>query len=234
MLGNIVKKIVGSSNDRTVKKLGREVDAINSLESSLEALSDEQLAAKTPELRERLAGGAELASVLPEAFAITREAYLARRDAEWMAKLYNFLGLSVGIIVSGLSTEERRDAYACDVTYGTNNEFGFDYLRDNMAHSVEQKVQRELNFAIVDEVDSILIDEARTPLIISGPADGDSALYLTLNAVVPKLERQQEEEGAGDYSVGCGNPAREPDTRLHHLPELLPSLRQARRDDGYG
>jgi len=260
MLGNIVKKIVGSSNDRTVKKLGREVDAINSLESSLEALSDEQLAAKTPELRERLAGGAELASVLPEAFAITREAgrralgmrhfdvqliggmvlnngkiaemrtgegktlvattavylnalqgrgvhvitvndYLARRDAEWMAKLYNFLGLSVGIIVSGLSTEERRDAYACDVTYGTNNEFGFDYLRDNMAHSVEQKVQRELNFAIVDEVDSILIDEARTPLIISGPADGDSALYLTLNAVVPKLERQQEEEGAGDYSV---------------------------------
>jgi len=150
MLGNIVKKIVGSSNDRTVKKLGREVDAINSLESSLEALSDEQLAAKTPELRERLAGGAELASVLPEAFAITREA------------------------------------------------------RDNMAHSVEQKVQRELNFAIVDEVDSILIDEARTPLIISGPADGDSALYLTLNAVVPKLERQQEEEGAGDYSVSDG------------------------------
>ncbi len=260
MLGNIVKKIVGSSNDRTVKKLSREVDAINALEGSLEALTDEQLAAKTPELRERLAAGAELNSVLPEAFAITREAgkralgmrhfdvqliggmvlnngkiaemrtgegktlvattavylnalqgrgvhvitvndYLARRDAEWMAKLYTFLGLTVGIIVSGLSTEERREAYACDVTYGTNNEFGFDYLRDNMAHSVDQKVQRELNFAIVDEVDSILIDEARTPLIISGPADGDSALYHTLNAVVPKLARQEEEEGAGDYSV---------------------------------
>lgn len=260
MLGNLVKKIVGSSNDRTVKKLGREVDAINALEGGLEGLSDAELAAKTPELRDRLAQGAALESLIPEAFALTREAgrralgmrhfdvqliggmvlnsgkiaemrtgegktlvattavylnalegrgvhvitvndYLARRDAEWMAKLYTFLGLTVGIIVSGLSTEERRDAYACDVTYGTNNEFGFDYLRDNMAHSVEQKVQRELNFAIVDEVDSILIDEARTPLIISGPADGDSALYHTLNAVVPKLTRQEEEDGEGDYTV---------------------------------
>ncbi len=260
MIGNLVKKIVGSSNDRMVKKLGRQVESINVLESDLAGLSDEALAARTPQLRERLANGATLDDLLPEAFAITREAgkralgmrhfdvqliggmvlnsgkiaemrtgegktlvattavylnalsgdgvhvitvndYLARRDAEWMAKLYNFLGLTVGIIVSGLSTDERREAYACDVTYGTNNEFGFDYLRDNMAHSVEQKVQRPLNFAIVDEVDSILIDEARTPLIISGPADGDSALYTTLNAIVPRLSRQMEEEGEGDYSV---------------------------------
>jgi len=264
-LGNLVKKFVGSSNDRIVKKLGREVEAINALETGLQDVSDEALAARTPELRARLDAGATLDEILPDAFALAREAgrralgmrhfdvqliggmvlnegkiaemrtgegktlvattavylnaltgrgvhvitvndYLARRDAEWMQKLYGFLGLSVGIIVSGLSTEERRTAYAADVTYGTNNEFGFDYLRDNMAHSPEQKVQRGLNFAIVDEVDSILIDEARTPLIISGPADGDSALYTTLNEVVPHLHRQTEEpapgeEGDGDFSV---------------------------------
>jgi len=260
MLGNLVKKIVGSSNDRTVKRLAREVDAINALESTIAALDDEALVAKTAEFRERLSQGAKLDSLLAEAFAVVREAgkralgmrhfdvqmiggmvlhsgkiaemrtgegktlvattavylnalpgegvhvitvndYLARRDAEWMTKLYGFLGLTVGIIVNGLSSEERREAYGCDVTYGTNNEFGFDYLRDNMAHSPEQKVQRRLNFAIVDEVDSILIDEARTPLIISGPADGDSELYTKLNAVVPRLARQQSEEGEGDYSV---------------------------------
>jgi len=265
MLGNLVKKFVGSSNDRTVKKLGREVDAINALETGLQSLSDEALAARTPELRARLDAGATLAELLPEAFALVREAgkrslgmrhfdvqmiggmvlhdgkiaemrtgegktlvattavylnaltgdgvhvitvndYLARRDAEWMQKLYGFLGLSTGIIVSGLSTDERRTAYAADVTYGTNNEFGFDYLRDNMAHASDQKVQRGLNFAIVDEVDSILIDEARTPLIISGPADGDSALYTTLNEVVPVLDAQTAEpapgeEGDGDFSV---------------------------------
>ena len=260
MLGNLVKKIVGSSNERSVKRLGREVDAINAFESTVAALDDAALAAKTVEFRERLDGGATLVSLLPEAFAVVREAgkralgmrhfdvqmiggmvlhsgkiaemrtgegktlvattavylnalpgngvhvitvndYLARRDAEWMARLYEFLGLSVGIIVNGLSTDQRREAYACDVTYGTNNEFGFDYLRDNMAHAPEQKVQRGLNFAIVDEVDSILIDEARTPLIISGPADGDSELYTKLNAVVPRLARQAEEEGEGDYSV---------------------------------
>ena len=260
MLGNLVKKIVGSSNDRAVKRLGREVDAINAFESTLTALDDAALAAKTVAFRERLEEGATLASLLPEAFAVTREAgkralgmrhfdvqmiggmvldngkiaemrtgegktlvattavylnalagegvhvitvndYLARRDAEWMAKLYEFLGLSVGVIVNGLSSEQRREAYGCDVTYGTNNEFGFDYLRDNMAHSPEQKVQRGLNFAIVDEVDSILIDEARTPLIISGPADGDSELYTKLNALVPRLTRQEVEEGEGDYTV---------------------------------
>jgi len=265
MLGNLVKKLVGSSNDRTVKRLGREVDAINAFESGLQALSDEALAAKTPELRARLEAGSTLADLLPEAFAVVREAgkrslgmrhfdvqmiggmvlndgkiaemrtgegktlvattavylnalagngvhvitvndYLARRDAEWMQKLYGFLGLATGIIVSGLSTEERRTAYAADVTYGTNNEFGFDYLRDNMAHAADQKVQRGLNFAIIDEVDSILIDEARTPLIISGPADGDSALYTTLNEVVPHLEAQSVEpapgeEGDGDFTI---------------------------------
>jgi len=260
MLGNLVKKFVGSSNDRMVKRLSREVDAINAQEASLQALSDEALAAKTEEFKERIGQGTSLDNLLPEAFAVAREAgkralsmrhfdvqliggmvlnnnkiaemrtgegktlvataavylnalsgkgvhvitvndYLAQRDSQWMAGLYNFLGLSVGVIVGGLGNEERRAAYACDITYGTNNEFGFDYLRDNMAHSPEQRVQRGLNFAIIDEVDSILIDEARTPLIISGPADGDSELYDKLNAVVPKLERQQEEEGEGDYSV---------------------------------
>ncbi len=260
MLGNLVKKFIGSSNDRTVKRMSKDVDAINALEPKLQALSDEALAAKTDEFRDRLAKGETLDSLLPEAFAVAREAgkralgmrhfdvqmigamvlnsnkiaemktgegktlvataavylnalagngvhvitvndYLAQRDSQWMAKLYNFLGMSVGVIVGGLGNDERRAAYACDITYGTNNEFGFDYLRDNMAHSPEQRVQRGLNYAIIDEVDSILIDEARTPLIISGPADGDSELYGKLNAVVPKLVRQMEEEGEGDYSV---------------------------------
>ncbi|MDB4222826.1 preprotein translocase subunit SecA [Granulosicoccus sp.] len=260
MLANLVKKIFGSSNDRSIKRLRKDVDAINVLEAGLQSLTDEELAAKTVEFRERLDSGTELDSLLPEAFAVAREAgkralnmrhfdvqlvggmvlnnnkiaemrtgegktlvataavylnalagkgvhvitvndYLAQRDAEWMAKLYEFLGLSVGVIVGGLATDARREAYACDITYGTNNEFGFDYLRDNMAHNPEQRVQRGLNFAIIDEVDSILIDEARTPLIISGPADGGSELYGKLNDVVPELTRQMEEEGEGDYSV---------------------------------
>ena len=260
MLGNLVKKFIGSSNDRTVKRMTKDVDAINAFEPALQALSDEALAAKTTEFRDRLAKGASLDELLPEAFAVAREAgkralgmrhfdvqliggmvlnnnkiaemktgegktlvataavylnalagkgvhvitvndYLAQRDSQWMAKLYNFLGLSVGVIVGGLGNDERRAAYACDITYGTNNEFGFDYLRDNMAHSPEQRVQRGLSFAIIDEVDSILIDEARTPLIISGPADGNSELYTKLNGVVPKLARQMEEEGEGDYTV---------------------------------
>jgi len=260
MLGNLVKKFIGSSNDRTVKRMSREVDAINAFEPALQTLSDEALTAKTAEFKDRLASGATLADLLPEAFAVAREAgkrslgmrhfdvqmigsmvlnnnkiaemrtgegktlvataavylnalagkgvhvitvndYLAQRDSEWMAKLYNFLGMSVGVIVGGLGSDERRAAYGCDITYGTNNEFGFDYLRDNMAHSPGQRVQRGLNYAIIDEVDSILIDEARTPLIISGPADGDSELYGKLNAVVPELARQAEEDGEGDYSV---------------------------------
>jgi preprotein translocase subunit SecA len=260
MLANLVKKFVGSSNDRVIKKLSKEVSAFAALETQMQSLSDEQLADKTVEFKQRLSDGASLDSLLVEAFAVVREAgvralgmrhfdvqliggmvlnsgkiaemrtgegktlvatsavylnaltekgvhvitvndYLAARDATWMAKLYNFLGLSVGIIVGNLSTEERRKAYAADITYGTNNEFGFDYLRDNMALSANEKVQRGLNFAIVDEVDSILIDEARTPLIISGPADGDSDLYTQVNGLIPQLERQEEEEGPGDYSV---------------------------------
>jgi preprotein translocase subunit SecA len=260
MLAKLVKKIFGSSNDRSIKRLQKDVDAINVLEAGLQSLSDEDLAAKTIEFRERLDKGTTLDSLLPEAFAVAREAgkramnmrhfdvqlvggmvlnnnkiaemrtgegktlvataavylnalagkgvhvitvndYLAQRDAEWMSKLYEFLGLTVGVIVGGLASDARRAAYACDITYGTNNEFGFDYLRDNMAHSPEQRVQRGLNFAIIDEVDSILIDEARTPLIISGPADGGSELYGKLNEVVPKLTRQLEEEGEGDYAV---------------------------------
>ncbi len=261
MIGNLVKKIVGSRNDRTVKQLTREVAAINALEADMEALSDEQLVAKTEEFRQRLQeDGVTVEDLLPEAFATVREAgrrvlnmrhfdvqliggmvlnsgriaemrtgegktlvattsvylnaltgrgvhvitvndYLAQRDADWMGNIYRFLGLTVGVIVSNLPNEERRAAYAADVTYGTNNEFGFDYLRDNMAHSPEFKVQRGLHYAIVDEVDSILIDEARTPLIISGPADSDSGLYASINDLVPNLVRQEEEEGEGDFSV---------------------------------
>ncbi|MEE9332603.1 MAG: preprotein translocase subunit SecA [Granulosicoccaceae bacterium] len=260
MLANLVKKFVGTSNDRIIKKLSKEIAGFASLESQLQALSDEQLAAKTEEFKQQVRDGASLDSLIVEAFAVVREAgvrslgmrhfdvqlvggmvlhsgkiaemrtgegktlvataavylnalsekgvhvvtvndYLAARDATWMAKLYNFLGLSVGIIVSNLSSQERRDAYAADITYGTNNEYGFDYLRDNMALAAAEKVQRGLNFAIIDEVDSILIDEARTPLIISGPADGDSALYTKINALVPQLVRQDEEEGPGDFSV---------------------------------
>ena len=260
MLANLVKKFVGTSNDRIIKKLSKEIAAFESLESELQALSDEQLAAKTEEFKQRVRDGASLDSLIVESFAVVREAgvrslgmrhfdvqlvgsmvlhsgkiaemrtgegktlvataavylnalaekgvhvvtvndYLAARDATWMAKLYNLLGMSVGIIVSNLSNQERRDAYAADITYGTNNEYGFDYLRDNMALAAAEKVQRGLNFAIIDEVDSILIDEARTPLIISGPADGDSELYTKINALVPQLVRQEEEDGPGDFSV---------------------------------
>lgn len=260
MIGNLVKKIVGTSNDRMIKRLSRDVVGITELEPQMQALSDEQLRDKTEEFRGRLRDGASLESLSTEAYAVVREAgvrslnmrhfdvqfigamvlnsgkiaemrtgegktlvataavylnaltengvhvitvndYLAQRDSEWMAKLYNFLGLSVGVIVNGLDSDQRRESYACDVTYGTNNEFGFDYLRDNMAHSLDQKVQRGLNFAIIDEVDSILIDEARTPLIISGPADGDSDLYTVINKLVPNMQRQMEEEGEGDFSV---------------------------------
>ncbi|MDO6460337.1 preprotein translocase subunit SecA [Granulosicoccaceae sp. 1_MG-2023] len=260
MFGKIVKKFVGSRNDRLIKRLQKDVEQINALEQTVEALSDEELAAKTDVFRSRLEEGASVEDILPEAFAVVREAgrrvlnmrhfdvqliggmvlnsgkiaemrtgegktlvattavylnaiggkgvhvitvndYLARRDAEWMGKLYNFLGLSVGIIVGGLGTAERREAYACDITYGTNNEFGFDYLRDNMAMSPEDKVQRGLHFAIVDEVDSILIDEARTPLIISGPTDENSELYGKINLLIPNLVRQEDEEGEGDFTV---------------------------------
>lgn len=260
MVSRFLSKIFGSRNERLIKRMRKTVEQINALEAEFEQLSDEALRGKTDEFRARLVQGAALDELLPEAFAVVREAgkrvlgmrhydvqliggmvlhqgkiaemrtgegktlvatlaaylnalsgkgvhvitvndYLASRDAAWMGKLYGFLGMTTGVIVGNMSHEEKRAAYAADITYGTNNEFGFDYLRDNMAFSVAEKVQRELHFAVVDEVDSILIDEARTPLIISGPAEDSSARYKQINALIPKLQRQQEEGGAGDYSV---------------------------------
>ena len=260
MLGNLVKMVVGSRNDRIVNKKRKIVKRINALEPQFTAMTDEALGAKTVEFRDRLAQGESLDSLIPEAFATVREAsrrvlnmrhfdvqliggmvlndgkiaemktgegktlvatlaaylnalpgkgvhvvtvndYLARRDSEWMGKIYNFLGLSVGCILSQMSNEERRSAYGSDITYGTNNEFGFDYLRDNMAFSLDQRVQRDKFFAIVDEVDSILIDEARTPLIISGPTEDRSDLYQRIQLLMPGLIKQEVEHGPGDYTV---------------------------------
>jgi preprotein translocase subunit SecA len=252
MFSRLARAIFGTSNDRELKRYQSRVPAIASHEAALQALSDEALQGKTAEFRARLASGKEeLDDLLPEAFAVVREAarrvlgmrhfdvqmiggmvlhegriaemktgegktlvatlpvylnalpgkgvhvvtvndYLASRDAEWMGRIYRFLGLSVGVIVHGLTDEERRAAYACDVTYGTNNEFGFDYLRDNMKYRLEDMVQREFAYAIVDEVDSILVDEARTPLIISGPSEDSSDLYNRVNAVMTELVRDKE------------------------------------------
>ena len=255
-----LRKLFGSRNDRVIRRLSKVVKKINLLESDFELLSDIDFPKKTDELRERVRKGESLDQILPEAFALVREAgrrvlnmrhfdvqliggmvlhngniaemrtgegktlvatlaaylnslsgsgvhiitvndYLAKRDAEWMGKVYEFLGLSTGVITSGLSMEERKTAYSCDITYGTNNEFGFDYLRDNMAFSIEGKVQGELNFAIVDEVDSILIDEARTPLIISGAVDDKSELYIKINELIPLLAIQKNEDGPGDFTL---------------------------------
>ncbi|MDP2961911.1 MAG: preprotein translocase subunit SecA [Sulfurimicrobium sp.] len=260
MITKLVRKIFGSRNDRLIKQYMQTVRAINALEPSLQALSDDQLRAKTDEFKQRHGKGESLDSLLPEAFAVVREAskrvlemrhfdvqlvggmtlhygkisemrtgegktlvatlpsylnalsgkgvhvvtvndYLARRDAEWMGRLHGFLGLSVGINLPNMSHEEKQQAYAADITYGTNNEYGFDYLRDNMVYQPTERVQRGLNYAIVDEVDSILIDEARTPLIISGQADDNVDLYYRVNELAPKLVKQQEENGPGDYSV---------------------------------
>ncbi|QPK63003.1 preprotein translocase subunit SecA [Methylomonas sp. LL1] len=267
MLGKLVKLVVGSRNDRLIKKKRKLVKKVNALATEYEKLSDEALKAKTQAFRDRLAQGEKLDNLIPEAFALVREAstrvfgmrhfdvqliggmvlhsgkiaemktgegktlmatlaaylnalpgrgvhvvtvndYLARRDAETMGKLYGFLGLTTGVIVSDLDHDQRKTAYAADITYGTNNEFGFDYLRDNMAFSLEQKVQRDLHFAIVDEVDSILIDEARTPLIISGQAEGSTEIYLKTNRIVPYLTRQEkaddpekQDQMPGDYFV---------------------------------
>ena len=236
------------------------VEVINNLEAHMQSLQDEELAAKTPELRSKIEGGTSVEEILPEAFAVVREVsrrtlnmrhfdvqlvggmvlhrgkiaemrtgegktlvatlpvflnalaghsvhivtvndYLARRDAQWMGAIYDFLGISVGVVVPNMTNEEKRDAYACDVVYATNNELGFDYLRDNMAFLGNLRVQGKLTYAIVDEVDSILIDEARTPLIISGAAEDSTALYAQMNKIVPNLKRQLEEEGPGDFSV---------------------------------
>jgi preprotein translocase subunit SecA len=246
MIGGLLKRVFGSANDRLLAGFGKTVDAINALEPELEALSDDELRARTAWLRQRCEDGESLDDILMDAFATVREAakrtlgqrhydvqllggiilhdgqiaemktgegktlvatlpvylnavtgkgvhvvtvndYLARRDSKWMGQIYEFLGLSVGCIVHELSDDERRNAYACDVTYGTNNELGFDYLRDNMKFRLQDMVQREFNYAIVDEVDSILIDEARTPLIISGQAEDSSELYRRVDSLIPRL-----------------------------------------------
>jgi preprotein translocase subunit SecA len=260
MFQNALKKVFGDRNQRLLKKLGKTVSEINSLEEGLQRLGNDELAARTGEFRQRIADGADRDELLAEAFAVVREAsvrtlglrhfdvqliggmvlnegkiaemktgegktlvstlpaylnaiagssvhivtvndYLAQRDAEWMGKIYSFLGLSVGVILSGQEREAKKAAYGCDIVYGTNNEFGFDYLRDNMAFSGEDRFQKGLGFAIVDEVDSILIDEARTPLIISGPAEESTDLYKKINTIVPALVKQDEPEGPGDFSV---------------------------------
>jgi len=260
MLSTLFKKFFGSRNDRLVRQFYQKVQTINVMEGDMQALSDEQLRAKTAEFKQRYQDGESLDALLPEAFAVVREGgrrvlnmrhfdvqliggmvlhsgrisemrtgegktlvatlptylnaltgkgvhvvtvndYLARRDAEWMGRLYNFLGLSIGINLSQMPHDEKQKAYAADITYGTNNEFGFDYLRDNMVHTVGERVQRELNYALVDEVDSILIDEARTPLIISGQADDSVDMYVQMNGIATQLIRQKEEEGEGDYWV---------------------------------
>ena len=260
MLTSLAKKVFGSRNDRLLKQYRKEVAKINALEPQMQALSDEELQAKTAEFKQRLAEGSSLDALLVEAFAVCREAgsrvlgmrhfdvqliggmvlhqgkiaemrtgegktlvatlpvylngltgkgvhvvtvndYLATRDAAQMGKLYNFLGLSVGTVVSDMQTWDKQAAYRSDICYGTNNEFGFDYLRDNMVGSQEERVQIPLYFAVVDEVDSILIDEARTPLIISGQADDNIQVYQTMNQVPAYLERQEKEDGEGDYWV---------------------------------
>ncbi|WP_107850900.1 preprotein translocase subunit SecA [Oceanimonas marisflavi] len=265
MITKLFTRIIGSRNDRTLKRLRKVVNEINAMEPKFEALSDAELQGKTVEFRARLEQGETLEQILPEAFAVVREAskrvfamrhfdvqmiggmvlnnnqiaemktgegktltgtlpvylnalsgrgvhvvtvndYLARRDAEGNRPLFEFLGLTVGCNLPGMSHQEKQAAYACDITYGTNNEFGFDYLRDNMAFSPQQRVQRPLNYALVDEVDSVLIDEARTPLIISGPAEDSSELYIRINTLIPKLVKQDKEDteeytGDGHYTV---------------------------------
>ena len=269
MATNILTKLFGSRNDRLLKTYRKTVERINGLEAQYEKLSDEELKGQTESFKQRIAGGETLEAVLPEAFAVVREAskrvmkmrhfdvqlvgglalhqgkvaemrtgegktltatlpvylnaltgkgvhvvtvndYLASRDAQWMGRLYSFLGLSVGINLPQAPREEKQAAYQADITYGTNNEYGFDYLRDNMVYEVGDRVQRGLNYAIVDEVDSILIDEARTPLIISGQAEDQTQVYQAIKALVPHLVRQEGEadprtgEGvikAGDFTV---------------------------------
>ena len=280
----ILKSLFGSKNDREVKRFNKIVSKINKLESDCQSLSDIDLAAKRVEFNERFNAGASLDELLPEAFAVCREAsvrfmklrhfdvqmiggitlhqgkvsemrtgegktlvatlavylnaipgngvhvvtvndYLAQRDAEWMRPLYEGLGLSVGIILSGQDNSVKREAYACDVTYGTNNEFGFDYLRDNMAFSAKDKVQRSLNYAIVDEVDSILIDEARTPLVISGPVEDNTTMYMAINALIPRLEIQAEAEAdetpSGHYTFDESHKSIELTEQGHQFVEEL-------------
>src|SRR6266481_5978745 len=206
MIGALARELLGSSNGRRIKAYMPRVAEINALEKELEGLSDEALRARTDAFKKQVADGASLDDILVAALAVYLNAlsgrgvhvvtvndYLAKRDSEWMGQIYNFLGLKVGVIVHGLDDEQRKIAYDADVTYGTNNELGFDYLRDNMKYRMEDMVQRGHIFAIVDEVDSILIDEARTPLIISGPLDDRSDFYNTIDAYIPKLEKADYE-----------------------------------------
>jgi len=306
--GNIVKKVFGTTFERQMKKLRPTIERINSFEPGLQALSDDQLRGKTADFRQQLANGAPLDDLLPEAFAVVREAsrrtlglrhydvqmiggialhrgtiaemrtgegktltatsalylnalggrgthlitvndYLARRDAEWMGNIYKFLGMSVGVIVHGLFHGERQRSYRCDITYGTNNEFGFDYLRDNMKETIEKYVQRELNFAIVDEVDSILIDEARTPLIISGESDKPADLYVKVDRIMPSLRRdldyvvdeknhssQLTDAGVDrvEKLLKCGNLyAPENNETLHHVNQALRAHTLYKKDVNY-
>ena len=285
MISSLVRKIVGSRNDRIIKQHRKTVQKINALEPDFEALSDEQLAAKTVEFRQRYQDGESLDALLPEAFATVREAgkrvlgmrhfdvqliggmvlhsgkiaemrtgegktlvatlaaylnalsgkgvhvvtvndYLAQRDAGWMSKLYNFLGMTTGVSIGGMDAAAKKQAYAADITYGTNNEFGFDYLRDNMAFTKEERVQRELNFAIIDEVDSILIDEARTPLIISGAVDDNSEMHLKFKEIFKHLERgehkdDKDAEEEGDYTIDEKNKTVHITERGHQKVEEL-------------
>ena len=264
MIQSLLTKIFGSSNERTVKKLRKKVLEINALEPKFKALKDEEFKTYTQQYIDRVAKGESLESILPEAFALVREAsnrvlglrpfdvqlmggmvlneariaemktgegktltallpsylnaltkrgvhvvtvndYLATRDSNWSRPMYEFLGMTVGCNIPGMDAEAKRAAYACDITYGTNNEFGFDYLRDNMAYTPAQRVQRPLHYALVDEVDSVLIDEARTPLIISGPSADSSVLYIKVDAIIPELVEQEKEDseeykGDGDYT----------------------------------
>ena len=265
MIGQLLAKVIGTQNEREIKRLRPLVAEINALEPTIQPLTDEQLRAKTIEFRQRVADGASLDDLLPEAFAVVREAgrrvlnmrhfdvqlmggmvlhkgriaemktgegktlvatlpaylnalegkgvhvvtvndYLARRDSEWMGRLYRFLGMSVGVIQHDLNDQQRQVAYGSDITYGTNNEFGFDYLRDNMKFEFASMVQRGHHYAVVDEVDSILIDEARTPLIISGPAEESTDLYYEVDRIIPQLEarrgdpRRRQSRGPRDSS----------------------------------
>ena len=260
MLNTFMKKIFGSRNERTIRRMEKTLKTINFFEKEMQSLTDEQLKNKTLEFKSRLQSGETLDDILPEAFALVREAsvrtlglrhfdvqmiggmvlhegkiaemrtgegktlsatlpaylnalsgmgvhvvtvndYLAKRDSNWMAPVFEFLDMSVGVIYPDMPHAEKQAAYKCDILYGTNNEYGFDYLRDNMAFGLEDKVQRELNFAIVDEVDSILIDEARTPLIISGAAEDSSSLYISINSLIQNLKIQKEDGEQGDYTI---------------------------------
>src|SRR5439155_6168816 len=280
MFGALARRLFGSANDRYVKSLGPIVAAINELEPELEAMSDEELRARTQRFKEQLADAAELDDLLIAAFATVREAakrtlgqrhfdvqlmggvvlhrgmisemktgegktlvatlpvylnaltgngvhvvtvndYLARRDAEWMGQIYRFLGLTVGVIVHELDDAERQQAYLCDVTYGTNNELGFDYLRDNMKFRLEEMCHRPFHYAIVDEVDSILIDEARTPLIISGPTEDNSELYIQADKLIPALVAEDYEKDEKQRTVTLTESGQEKMERLLREANLL-------------